>query len=255
MKRFKEFIKKKVDPILVAYVPVHGKHAKKQEDEKDDLKEGTHPPTSDYKEWRDHNDNHHLGSNEEEVHKKLHNDAKFLGKPNQHHAVQEYTLSSWETNAKLIKDATGKDTLGVGDRHEKFPHKKEMHEKIVSGLDDHLKESKLEHDIHLYHGTGSFDPGKLAKQHPDGHIKFPNYLSTTLSKKVSAQFSSEGGRNSHTLHIQAKKGQTGSYLGSHSYSPHERELLLPRNTTLKVHPTPTIMSSGHKVWHAHIVEG
>jgi hypothetical protein len=63
------------------------------------------------------------------------------------------------------------------------------------------------------------------------------------------------------LHIHLKKGQRGLYVGEHSAVGNEHEYLLPRHTTLKVHPTPTILPPGSHfsnmepihVWHAHVV--
>ena len=135
-----------------------------------------------------------------------------------------------------------------------------MHEDTIKGIDSALKRSKLKDDVHVYHGTnGVFNPGTEAAKHPEGHIKLPAYTSTSISRGIGVSFAQPDSsrdieeRSSHVIHIHMKKGQHGMYVGSNSKFPREREMILPRNTVLKVHPVPTELENNIKVWHAHIV--
>jgi hypothetical protein len=106
----------------------------------------------------------------------------------------------------------------------------------------------------------------MAAKDPEGKLHLPAYTSTSTSKATALNFAtdhpdSKGKRHNHILHIHLKPGQKGHYIGDQGYHGNEYEFLLPRNTTLKVHPKPQSFPAGSHhlndypvhVWHAHVV--
>lgn len=278
MRRFREYMseaKKSSKPTVILAEPVHGGHAKPPRSRKatvvfaqpvhgkhSKLKEATgiHGPhkVMDEREWENHHDNHHLGEHPDAVHDKLNmSHDKWKEHPDHDH-VFKYTQSSATLNHNLIQHASGQDPFRHEDHHTE--HDKEWtdsqklkHEHHVAGLDNALKHSKLEHDVHVYHGTYRWHPGEEAAKNSQNKVKLPAYTSTSIEKEKARGFAGRGD-SSHVLHIHMKKGQHGMYVGSHSDFAHEREMILPRNTTLKIHPHPTKLSDGTHVWHAHVTD-
>ena len=259
MKRFKEFIKKKVvEPILITAQPVHGSHARsrKQEEKLEEAinwlgKKYNQPESVNRSKWIKHNENSHIAQDPityrhreliadklKEAHPNLTSDHPSYG------AVKDYTRTSHKINQYHLDNAEGIDTSNDS----RLPEYK----KQTEHLDAILKEHKLPYNIHLYHGAG-FNPGKEAAKHPEGLIRMPSYLSTSHNKVVAKSFA--GGsivdNAEHILHIHAKKGQHGLYIGNRVIGD-EHETLLPRNQVLKVHPKPTILSDGTRIWHSTI---
>lgn len=281
MKNFKNFIteaKKSVPPILITAMAVHGSHAKKQSVEptiisatpvhgshaKKQIKEswfGEKP--LDHREWIEDHENNHIGESPNEVHSKLNKPAEEHNSiPGAEH-VHEYTHFSQPINHELISRATGTPTsMSHKDDDDAYQTKyrderREKHNTIVHGIDSAIKHSKLPHDIHVYHGTDQFNPGAEAAKHPEGHIKLPPYISTSISKNTAIKFANADHPNkpdvgSHVIHIHMKKSQHGLYTGDNSKFPKEREMILPRNQTLKIHPKPTKLNNGTHVWHATV---
>lgn len=261
MKTFKQFIKtkiKKVAPILIPVAPVHGTHSKKKPtkrvnenlQEKAEVKysnQTNHPEVRNADDWDNHHDNNHLGANHHSVSDKLHIEHKEYKKADPEGRVHDYTSNSERLNGHLLERAKG-SAYAEADHHYYKHH--------IDGIDKAFEHEhgKAKHDIHLYHGTANWHPGKLAAKHPEGHVKSAAYLSTTHYKKLARDYAHNGGANSHILHIHVKKGQKALHIGEHSAYPEEHETLLPRNTTLKIHPKPTVLHTGTKVWHAHIVD-
>jgi len=288
MKNFKDYmVANEFDGIPLMPIPTHGKHSIPSDSEEDDkipmipdMVHGKHsfkeenehnfPPVTKSAAWSSHsnNENSHLGNNVEEVHQKLDMPReKFESTPSYDH-VHNYTCSSNTLNRNLIKKAKGMDPF----KSEKWEdsgvrrnrrYLKQVHNEKVKDIDEALKHHTLDHDLHVYHGTDAFNPDELAKQHPQRKIKSAAYMSTSIDKEKAMGFAGKEPGNaepyqsahsdSHILHVHLKKGQHGMYLGSHSNFEKEKEFLLPRNTTMKVHPEPTVMDNGVKVWHAHVV--
>lgn len=279
MKSFKQFLSK-IKPILIPVDPVHGAHCTKpailipvdpvhgshsQKINRKKINEGfdaLRSASSRDKEWEEHNDNHHLGSHPREIDDKLcKSDKEFSKHPGTEH-VKRYSEYSGNINHNLLAGRHAHKKTWRPEPHytehdlEWNRAAKKRHKTQVAGIDRALKASKLEHDVHVYHGTYRFNPGELAKKSATGHIKSAAYLSTSIDKSKARSFA--GGKYNpeaaHVLHIHMKKGQHGLYLGPRSNFPEEHEMLLPRNTTLKIHPKPTKLPSGVHVWHAHVVD-
>lgn len=169
----------------------------------------------------------------------------------------------------------------AGDKQ--YEHEKALH--TVKHLDAALDKSNLGHHAYVFHGLKGWHPGKEAAKHPDRHIRLPGYTSTSIHPGIAHDYSgtvknrdtnvSDMLRNvvrdkskpvkdishKHILKIHVKPEDRAIYMGSHSQFPGEKEALLPRGTTLKVHPTPTVYHDEKDkynkqrvhVWHAHIV--
>jgi hypothetical protein len=263
----------------------HGNHA---------VEEDAHeyPQTTATRNWADKHDNDHLGSNVEEVHNNLMKHDTLLHNPHFDH-LYDYTSQSYHTNNALIAKAKGQ-TYGAfnPDNFDKsWDHKKQSyvknsktkitrlvnkekkeHNDHVKGIDAGLEHNQpLSHDLHVYHGTQKFNPDALASQHPQRKIKSAAFLSTSIDKDRAMKFAGthlstqkgpinynydrkEDDPGRHLLHIHLKPGQKGAYMGDNSRHELEKEFLIPRNTTLKVHPEPTVLHNGTKVWHAHVVK-
>jgi hypothetical protein len=268
MKTFKLFFEQtsEPEPISIPVVPTHGGHSCPKPEKK--IEEGNMPPTKVAHDWIIDHDNNHLGKNMLEVHRKLDTPAGDWNKqPNSEHTYR-YSNYSYDLNEHLIqKHKAEKDPF-----YNSSPSMTKKHETVIKGIDKHLKSSKLTHDLHVYHGTVGFNPDKLAAQHPQRKIKSHAFMSTSVNKNLAHQFAggtglsdnnknkaftnieAERANGAHILHIHLKPGQHGKYLGSNSKHHDEKEFLLPRNTTLKVHPDPTVLHDGTKIWHSHVVK-
>ena len=253
MRKFKDFIrKKKIEPILITAIPVHGKHAKTKKPMKKSLKESHDISTHT---WYQHGDNDHLGNSIHEVDAKLHhNDQKWLDHgPTFHKHMQHYTEDSSSLNTPLIHHARDGKAL-YADKHDAINH-----------LQNHLHSHSLDHDLHVYHGTYSWHPGNEASKHPERKVKLPTFVSSSINKETAHGFASrddygEGddipASKRHVLHIHLKKGDPGMYIGRRSsVAKNEHEYVIPHSTVFKIHPKPTKLTDGTHVWHAHVDHG
>ena len=111
------------------------------------------------------------------------------------------------------------------------------------------------------HSGIKFHPDVEASKHPDRHIHLPAYTSTSLRPLKARTFASlqgGGGIDRHVLSIHVKKGQNALPILHNSSHLYEDEVLLPRDTTLKVAAKPHKIdgeNGGIKThyWKAHIV--
>lgn len=240
-----------------AVVDTHGDHSSSDKKPLKKVDENAAPASREvnFYEWNNENDNSHLGETSSHVHQKLtglqpHNDFSAGHRK----AIKKYTEESSALNRSLLTHYVAGTHPGDKIGEHSIPH-----------LDEAVKHHRLNHDLHVYSGVG-FHPGRKAAMDPENKIHLPAYTSTSINKKTAVVFSkplSEHGdaRANHVLHIHLKKGQKGLYVGEHSAVGNEHEYLLPRNTTLKVHPVPTILPRGSHfsnmepvhVWHAHVV--
>lgn len=306
MKSFKEFIKKdnKVkhniadytpshgshsqvsDKKNVAdYIPSHGSHSQNTHKESYDIQEARAPKTTGWYEFEGHNPNPHLGSIEDNREKMEHSPESWEEnhEPHEKEAIRSYTRKSRDLNQHLIAVGNGRkspleDEPNDSDYTKNWKHgMRAQVEKNVSGLDTVLNRSKTPHRMTVLHGMNmetskDFHPGEAASRHPDRHVTFPAYLSTSIHPQIAASFArpargyaaNEAANEpsphpTHVLRIKMKKGQKGyKYIGDRSAMPGEYEGLLARNTTLKIAKKPEIVrhpSGGEMhVWDAHIVD-
>lgn len=250
MKSFIEFIVEQYSkPTFISAIPSHGSHAIKKQKIQEHFMGYKKPDDS----WFKHNENKHLGETQREVHKTLHMDEdkflKHVGGADNHSHLHDYTDESYGINSALAKK---KET--------KWDHA------VIHGI-DHATNHLLDHELHVYHGLDTWDPGKEAAKNKHGLIHIPTFLSTSTSKLEAHKFSKMRGEhhdetpkeinNGHILHIHLKKNNKGLYVGTHSAQSNitgynEHEFLMPRDTVLKVHPQHTELNDGTKVWHATV---
>ena len=292
LKTFKQFLKAKTAKVPIAdYYPSHGSHSQEKVPVADYTpSHGKHsvqeaiklPQTMTYSEFTAHNPNSkihpsisgvhdHLQPSEEKWEKAL--------KPHEREAVADYTGSSVSSNRELIDTAHGRPS-----NYDHHPdddtwtkdwknNNKVRHEKLIKGLDSVLNRSKAPRNLTVYHGINApsskkFNPGEVASQHPDRHVRMPAYLSTTVDPHTASQFAKpevwEGTEKkpttTHMLRIHLKRGQKGfRYVGDRSSIGGEREGILKRDSVLKIAEHPTVVhhtETGGKihVWDAHVVD-
>ena len=267
MLRFRDYVKGTTKPILIPVAPIHGSHAKKPGNDNSvliptDPVHGSHskPPVSeehddtghtDFSKFINHNPNSHLGNEIGDVHNSLDKDRDdFIHSHNNLSAVHEYTSGSYAMNRHLLAKAKGHKGL-LDSTDSEWDHEKNK-EKLghIKSLDQSLAHpnARLKHDVTVFHGA-SFNPDELASQHPQRHIHSSAFLSTSINPSTAQSF---GGRHILRIHLRKNKDHA-LYLGSNSVLPHEQEMIIPRDTTLHIHHTPEHISSGDKVWDAHVV--
>ena len=285
MKKFKQFIdaqpvhgKHSKEPVSVDGVilvnPMHGKHSRPPSENK-----GQKKIDEEYKnqyslspEGHEHhidfgnkNYNDHLGEHVSDVHKKIDLPRESYHQNPHHSALTNYSVSSYETNNALINNAAGRSNKWDHSKYDseedrvRKTNRKKRFEEHVKNLDDSFNHphATLQHDLHVFHGTSRFNPGAEAAKN-GGRITLPAFTSTSINAKNALDFAGAGdSNNAHVIHIHLKKGQKAHYLGSNSEVPEEQEALLPRNTTLRIHPKPTILHAGSggnltHVWHGYV---
>lgn len=287
LKTFKQFLKSKKVSVPVAdyypshgthsqpkvpvadYTPSHGKHSIKE------VKEITH------EEFVAHNPNSKIHPTVSGVHEKLDPPEEKWNKalkPHEKEAVADYTGSSVSSNRELIDTANGRPSNF--EHHEDDDSwtkdwktgNKARHEKTVKGLDSLLNRSKVPRNLTVFHGINApssekFNPGEVASQHPDRHVRMPAYLSTSVDPHIASSFAkpekwdgtARKPTTTHMLRIHLKRGQKGyRYVGDRSSISGEREGILKRDSVLKISEHPTIVhhpETGGQihVWDAHLV--
>lgn len=136
-------------------------------------------------------------------------------------------------------------------------HSEEVVEPYDIAALDSATDRKIDRNL-VVHSTIGFDPRN--KISSNGLLHLPCYTSTTLDPKVAYNLgdlyrANTGDHLCHVLKIHLKPGDRGSYVEpAKLYDDTEREILLPRNTTLRI--THSELDKGDKViHHAEVVHG
>lgn len=230
MKTFKEFVlshsRNKKDKIPASIlIPDY-----------DDLKKGF---IEKEKKKRHHRSKHHI---EEEVTGSVHNpqDTKPLEKelhkryndftPEEKKNIMNYSRNSFHINGHLL----AAHHMNVSP--ESNPHFKKINRKYnIQTMDNLLTRKHLGRKMTVFSGAG-FDPREQMSK--SGHIHLPAYTSTSISPKAAFSFAKENkraGEDKHMLRVELQHHDKGAYIGTPSGYIHEREFVLPRNTTLRIH--------------------
>ena len=205
-----------------------------------------------HSQWVMANDNSHIASTNYGVSNHLSDRSKERSESVKD-SVRRYTTDSIDLNKKLVS----KHPLNV---HE---------QQHVKHLDSVANEPAPE-DHYLYSGLGKKRAKKI-KDANGGQIRLPAYTSLTTSKSIARSFAhnhsyqDEQGqiipvreREYHYISLHVKKGQKVGHIAHHSEHEDEMESILPRNTKIRVNPTPTINLDGHSnkhhIWHAEITD-
>jgi len=163
-------------------------------------------------------------------------------------ALHRYTLSSAPLNEHLKESAKAGTPID--------PHFTVQYSTRppydVDALDRITTHYRMPHSLNVFSGI-SYDPSKIANQ--NGMFTTPAYTSTSLSRSIGLNFanqdpdyeaSKKGGDPwiSNLMHIHMDAGQKHAVIGHESNYPHEREILLPRNSTFQlIHPQPQILKT------------
>jgi hypothetical protein len=157
-----------------------------------------------------------------------------------------YTLSSAPLNQHLKESAQAGTPI---DPHFNTPYSSRP-AYDVDALDRITTHYRMPHSLNVFSGIG-YDPSKIANQ--SGLFTTPAYTSTSLSRDIGLNFanqdpdyeaSKKGGDPwiSNLMHIHMDAGQKHAVIGHESNYPHEKEILLPRNSTFQlIHPEPQIV--------------
>jgi len=232
-----------------AYVPDEPIHFKMGENKKSKplVKEAVED--NEHRDWEKHNDNSHLGDTSGEISQKLATYRKPYRNEIEKEHVARYTDDSEPINRDLL------------DRHFKKTKILDHHKNQIKALDRRTS-SPIGHHVSLYSGLG-FNPG----QHITGKnlIRMPAYTSLTHSKPTATFFSElkhtgeqndEGKPVHHILHVHMRPEDHADHIGDAQYNASEHETILPRDTVLKIHGTPTTHTGRngaiYKIWHAHV---
>jgi hypothetical protein len=262
MKKFKDFIKNVKINSGVAPEPVHFRMGNKPR--KKAVKESANLPLVESKDqyphdWVHDNENKHLLSGDPESKTGKEGSGKHAQDLSDHLAKKARSLSKEE--ARVTNDYCGVESAEIN-RSLIASHKKDdgIHPKVKDRVKhlDNVTRHPIGQDLHVYSGVG-FDP----KKHVDssGHLHLPAYTSTTHHKGTAHWFAGASGgeqretdprKKKHVLHIHLKASDLAAHVSEHNPNEGEHETILPRNTTLKIHPTPTILSDGTHVWHARV---
>jgi hypothetical protein len=129
---------------------------------------------------------------------------------------------------------------------------KETHlrfEKEITSIDKSLRKNKTPDDMVVYSGISASHGSKIKNNLVLHH---PSYLSTSLSPLVAKSFAG-GNDSTDILKIHVPKGHSGAYVGEISHHRAEREFVLPRGLTLRIHPDKqqTMIMPGDRDYTVH----
>lgn len=234
-------------------IPIHD-NVKKDIIRRNKLEEAS----SEFYNWLDKNDNQHLGDDVHDVHLKLSDDMPHDDIPEEIKGkIHDYTINSSDLNRYLLKRHSPEM---FNDGHE-VPFDG-YHHRSIKALDKALEEHRtLPTELNVYHGA-SFDPGEAASRHPENRLFIPAFTSTSIQKQIAHSFSpkdKKGKDVKHIIHFHLNPGQKGLYLGDNSHHQNEKEYLLPRHISAKIHPEPDVIgrdddSNEVHVWHAYDIQ-
>lgn len=228
MKSFIEYSKDEPSMLIL-----HGKHSFK----------GLNESTLD--DWIGKNDNDHIGSNVKEQAEQLHNQHQLDDEDKTN--IKRYTSGSNVLNRKLYYNSIGNSDIEENiDGHDIPKLDKSINRNIGTNLSS-------------YSGL-RFDPTKdfnRAKRMNNGIVKLPAYTSTSIDKNIAHRYAEPTGfsKTRHIIHFHLDNDDNGTFVGNHSAHPGESELLLPRNTRIKLLHEEELDDDGPvktKIWHVQV---
>lgn len=171
--------------------------------------------------------------------------------PHYQYAVSNYTNGSYELNSHLYESHVNNT-----------PHDPIVQDLVVKHLDDLIAQHRTPHPMTVYTGP-HFNP----HEHAGKRIHLPAFTSASLSPHVAKDF----GVGNHVLRIHLPEGHPHLFMDHESTYQGQAEVVLPRNTTLRIADKPSHSVSGvhndhfedrnpsqHQstthFWDAHVVE-
>lgn len=170
-------------------------------------------------------------------------------------SIYDYTVDSHAVNKHLYQSRvephkTPRRTLG-----ELMRSRNTNKEMSFSDFDSIVSSHKTPHDMHLYHGV-HFNVHDVVKDSPT-LFKSPTYMSTSIdpgvAKKFGKVFRNGDSHAQHVLEIHVPKGSDALVPGQHSSLRAEREVILPRDSKVVIHPNPTKFANGIHLWKATLL--
>jgi hypothetical protein len=139
------------------------------------------------------------------------------------HSIGQYT-------SKLYTEVNQYNRTGTVSKGQS----KAIFKKMSADIDTALDKSSLKQDTVVYRGIGDIrklgiDPGNLT-----GHVlQDPAHLSTSLNRRIAERFAG-GSEHGAVLRIRLAQGSKAASAGGLSQSEKEHEVLVHRNTKLRV---------------------
>lgn len=186
----------------------------------------------------------------------------------EHKHLSNYANGSWNLNKTLLKHHLNRTTppeIISGKEQRDSDHITGHHLNVL----DHLTHRNLlSHDTSLISGLG-WSPKHQMKKYGTNRLHLPAYTSTSLDAHTAMSFSKENfgknrwpkGEDTHHHHIifhMPKDSPAAWISGAKGHDMHEREFLLPRKTTIDLHPVPdtykTEGGSHYHFWHTRNIK-
>lgn len=157
-------------------------------------------------------------------------------------AIKSYTNTSLGLNKNLHEVASGKE-------------KTHNDSAQIKDMDDVVNRHRTDKDMIVHSGLRHSPEGKKTISHPA-------YLSTSTSKDAAVGFAhsdkksklkhpdAKGKEPGHLLSLEVPSGHAAAYVAHHSLCPREKEMILPRNTTMHKTKEPEY-DKFNNVWTHH----
>lgn len=157
----------------------------------------------------------------EPIHQELSDSSDFNDKEKEE--IKNYGRSSFGLNATLI-----------GRHHFNEPVTEKIHDHHIPTLDK-ITNKPIGRKLTVFSGLG-FDPTK--RMDSKGRVFLPSYTSSSLTKETADYFAGmqkkAGERFKHVLKLHLNPENRGAYTAPHTGTSFEREMLLPRNSTIHI---------------------
>lgn len=150
-----------------------------------------------------------------------------------------------------MKVYSGNDYGDINDAFRKGKPLQEKHESIVDNIDAAMEKSTVEKPLKVYRGISSMH--FVAHLKPGAVFTDKAYMSTTVDGKV-AEKNFALGEGGAVFHITVPKGAKALPMTSQGEFPKEKEVLLPRGTSLKVKRVEK-HANGTTIFHVSVVTG
>lgn len=182
------------------------------------------------------------------THNRLSGTSKYS--PEDENEITSYKKSSFALNAHLL----ALHHFGLKSNNDlHFKAKDTRHS--LSRLDN-ITNRPIGHKVTVYSGLG-FNPKDHINE--DGHLHLPAYTSTSIDDKIARKFTNPDSESRHMLKLDLSEHDKGAYIGHINSRDQkvggissEKELLLPRGMTLKIHKSE-VDKDGINIHHASIV--
>lgn len=169
--------------------------------------------------------------------------------------IYDYTVDSQAVNKHLFNARVSPHSTPSKSLGELMRSNNTAKETSFSDFDNIVESHKTPHDMHVYHGV-HFNVNDIVKDSPTLY-KNPTYMSTSIDPGVAKKFGkihiNGDSYEQHILEIHVPKGSSALVPGQHSSLRAEREVILPRDSKVVIHPNPTKFANGVHLWKATLL--